>query len=150
MGYLPSSASVPEVLLHSPLEITRGRKSYRNFLAVRFRVRIVGGQNCKLKGLRHWLRSSRQLLRGSQQRGDMHRHSPLMRSPLSQFQTPAHPRRSSRFFRVWSSNGLPRCTGSPSLLRTGKILFKPTLSAVDGSYPNILIKNVNAAFRCSL
>jgi|SRR5215469_11157375 len=64
--------------------------------------------NTKLKGLRHWLRSSRQLLRGSQQRGCVHRPSPLMRSPLSRFQTPTAPRRVSRFFRVWWLDELPR------------------------------------------
>jgi len=42
------------------------------------RINDLGGWRAegKLKGLRHWLCSSRQLLRGSQQRGDMHRHSP--------------------------------------------------------------------------
>src|SRR5712692_11494162 len=33
---------------------------------------------------------------------------PLMRSLLSQFQTPTAPRRVSRFFRVWLPAGLPR------------------------------------------
>src|SRR5437899_10773931 len=33
---------------------------------------------------------------------------PLMRSLLSQFQTPTAPRRVSRFFRVWPPTGLPR------------------------------------------
>jgi hypothetical protein len=56
------------------------------------------GRTTKLKGLRHWLRSSRQLLRGNSQRGCMHRRSPLMRSPLSRFQTPTAPRRSVGFF----------------------------------------------------
>jgi len=32
---------------------------------------------------------------------------PLMRSPLSQFQTPTAPRRNSRFFRVWLPFRLP-------------------------------------------
>ena len=31
----------------------------------------------------------------------MYRHSPLVRSPLSQFQTPADASQHSRFFRVW-------------------------------------------------
>ena len=52
-------------------------------------------------------------------------------------------------FRVWLSSGSLRQTESPSLLRTGQFLFEPTLSAVDGSYPNIDTKNVNAAFWCS-
>jgi len=70
---------------------------------------VLGGKmQEKWKRLWHWLCSSRQLLRGSQQRGCMHRHSPLMRSPLSQFQTPTAPRRVSRFFRVWLLSGLPR------------------------------------------
>jgi hypothetical protein len=39
---------------------------------------------------------------------------------------------------------------SLSLLRIGKILFKPSLSAVDGDQPNTCAMDVNAAFRCKL
>src|SRR5438046_5207953 len=46
-------------------------------------------------------------LRGSQQRGSTHHHSPLMRSLLSQSQTPTGPRRASRIFRVWLPGRLP-------------------------------------------
>jgi len=38
--------------------------------------REAWGSVGKLKGLRHWLCSSCRLLRGSQQRGYMYRHSP--------------------------------------------------------------------------
>jgi len=49
-----------------------------------------------------------------QQRGRMHRHSPLMRSLFSQFQTPTAPR-SRRFFQVWLPFGLPRLADHPAL-----------------------------------
>jgi len=46
-------------------------------------------------------------VRGSQQRGRMHRHSPLMRSLFSQFQTPTAPRRAVGFFRSGCPSGCP-------------------------------------------
>ena len=48
---------------------------------------------------------------------------PLMRSPLSRSQTPAPPRRVSRFFRVWSPVQVALMSRSLSLLRTGKFYF---------------------------
>src|ERR1700756_3044602 len=55
----------------------------------------------KWERLRHWLCSSR-LLFAREPTAWIHAPSqPLMRSPLSQFQTPTPPRRVSRFFRVW-------------------------------------------------
>jgi len=61
----------------------------------------------------------------------MHRHSPLMRSLLSQSQTPTDPRRAVGFF----GSGCP--TGCPAKLITQStsdwlILFEPILSIVDG------------------
>ena len=46
-------------------------------------------------------------LRRSRWRGDMHRHSPLMRSLLSQSQTPTTPRRAVGFFRFGCPAGCP-------------------------------------------
>src|SRR5579872_2956148 len=43
-----------------------------------------------------------------------------MRSPLSRFQTPATPRRVSRFFRVWLPGGLPRRTDHPAYFGLAK------------------------------
>ena len=57
----------------------------------------------KKEGLRFWLRSSYQLLRGSWQRGCVHRRSPPMRSPLLRFQTPSAPRRAVGFFEFGGS-----------------------------------------------
>jgi hypothetical protein len=55
----------------------------------------------KWKRLRHWLCSSR-LLFAREPTAWIHAPSqPLMRSLLSQFQTPTAPRRTSRFFLVW-------------------------------------------------
>jgi len=104
----------------------------------------------KLKGLRHWLRSSHRLLRGSQQRGDVHRPNPLMRSLLSQFQTPAPPRRVSRLFRVWQPDELPRRPNHSAYFGLATFLLKPTLSAVDGHKLNVTHVTVNAAIWCNV
>ena len=72
----------------------------------------LSNQCGKLKGLRPWLCSSRWLLRESPQRGSMYRRSPLMRSLLSQFRTPTHPRRSVGFF------GFGHLAGRPARLIT--------------------------------
>ena len=57
---------------------------------------------------------------------------PLMRSLLSQFQTPTGPRRISRFFRVWELFGLPRRADHSAYFGLANSHL-PTLSAVDGS-----------------
>jgi len=49
----------------------------------------------------------------------MYRHDPLMRSLLSQFQTPTSPRRAVGFFRSGRLGESPRPCRSLSLLRTG-------------------------------
>jgi len=81
-------------------------------------------ESTKRKRLRHWLCSSRQLLRGSQQRGCMYHRSPLMRSLLSQFQTPTAPRRVSRFFRVWSLVRLPFQANHSAYFGSATIYFR--------------------------
>jgi len=78
----------------------------------------------------------------------MYRHDPLMRSLLSQFQTPTAPRRAVGFFRSG------RLTGRPALLITQSTLDRlsiivPTLSTVDGSNLNRATKKVNANFWCN-
>ena len=55
---------------------------------------------------------------------------PLMRSPLSRFQTPASPRRVSRFFRVWLLFRLP-CRADRSAYFGRASFISPILSAVD-------------------
>src|SRR2546426_7564920 len=57
---------------------------------------------------------------------------PLMRSLLSQFQTPTAPRRVRRFFRVWSLFRLPCRTDHPAYFGLTKFSFESNLSAVDG------------------
>src|ERR1039458_6929519 len=47
---------------------------------------------------------------------------PLMRSPLSQFQTPADTSQCSRFFRVWSLAESPRQADHPVYFGTGNLL----------------------------
>jgi hypothetical protein len=70
-------------------------------------------------------------LRESLQRGHA-RSQPLMRSPLSQFQTPTAPRRNSRFFRVWLLFRLP-CRADHSAYFGLARSISPILSAVDAS-----------------
>ncbi len=57
---------------------------------------------------------------------------PLMRSPLSQFQTPTAPRRISRFFRVWLLFRSP-CRADHSAYFGLASFISPILSAVDAS-----------------
>ena len=73
---------------------------------------------------------------------------PLMRSLLSQSLTPTPPRRVRRFFRVRVSCESLHRTESPSLLRTGYCLLKPTLSAIDASNPKREGEKVNAEDWC--
>jgi len=53
---------------------------------------------------------------------------------------------SRRFFQVWLLVRLPHRAGSLSLLRTGEILFKPTLSAVDASNLRDLLEDCQCPF----
>ena len=55
---------------------------------------------------------------------------PLMRSPLSRIQTPAPPRRVSRFFQVWLLRRLP-CRADHSAYFGLASFISPILSAVD-------------------
>ena len=57
---------------------------------------------------------------------------PLMRSPLSQFQTPTAPRRVSRFFRVWLPYRSPRRADHSAYFGLARFI-SPILSAVDGN-----------------
>jgi len=57
---------------------------------------------------------------------------PLMRSLLSQFQTPTAPRRTSRFFRVWLLVRSP-CRADHSAYFGVARFISPILSAVDAS-----------------
>ena len=75
----------------------------------------------------------------------MHRHSPLMRSLLSQSQTPTSPRRAVGFFR----SGRP--AGYPAELITQStsdwlILFEPILSIVDGAKVKRLVDHCQCPF----
>jgi hypothetical protein len=75
----------------------------------------------------------------------MHRHSPLMRSPLSQSQTPTSPRRAVGFFR----SGCP--AGYPAELITQStsdwlILLEPILSIIDGAKVKRLVDHCQCLF----
>jgi hypothetical protein len=63
---------------------------------------------------------------------------PLMRSPLSQFQTPAAPRRNSRFFRVRLPFRLPRRADHSAYFGLAKFI-SPILSAVDANQTKQLL-----------
>src|SRR5579864_5051454 len=49
---------------------------------------------------------------------------PSMRSLLSQFQTPAAPRRVRRFFQVWPPSGLPRLADHSAYFGLATIYFR--------------------------
>jgi hypothetical protein len=66
---------------------------------------------------------------------------PLMRSPLSQFQTPTAPRRVSRVFRVWLPFRSP-CRVDHSAYFESSNLFRQFFSAVDA------IQTKQALHRC--
>src|SRR5580693_6584366 len=74
----------------------------------------------------------------------MHRHSPLMRSLFSQFQTPTAPRRAVGFFRSGCPSGCPAWLITQST--SGQQFYSPSLSTVDGSNLNRAFKNVNANY----
>ena len=78
-----------------------GRKVAKN------RRNCLGKVRDKIKRLRHWLCSSCQLLRGSQAAWRHAPSQPLMRSLLSQFQTPTAPRRAVGFFGFGSPASCP-------------------------------------------
>jgi len=59
---------------------------------------------------------------------------------------PNCPSQSRRFFQVWLLLRVAPPSWSLSLLRTGKVLFKPTLSAVDGSNLRDLLENCQRPF----
>src|SRR5258708_9688153 len=63
---------------------------------------------------------------------------PLMRSPLSQFQTPTAPRRASRFFRVWLLFRSP-CLADHSAYFGSASFISPIISAVDASQTKQLL-----------
>ena len=83
----------------------------------------------EVERLRHWLCSSHLLLRGSRQRGFMHRRS-LDAIAAFASQTPAPPRRVSRFFRVWLPHKSP-CRADHSAYFGLASFISPILSAVD-------------------
>src|ERR1700676_5335264 len=75
---------------------------------------------------------------------------PLMRLPLSGFQTPTCPRRASRFFRVWLLVELPQPANHSVYFGLAKFYlsqpFRPSTESTLNSYVEIVI----AAFRCIL
>src|SRR5579859_2811047 len=77
----------------------------------------------------------------------MYRHDPLMRSLLSQSQTPTDPRRSVGFFRSGYLAGRPARLITQSTSDWLSIIV-PTLSTVDASYLNRGFIKVNAKFWC--
>ena len=68
---------------------------------------------------------------------------PLMRSPLSRTQTPAPPRRVSRFFRVWLHVQVALTSRSLSLLRTGKFYFRQSFQPSTQDKLNSCLIGVN-------
>jgi len=88
----------------------------------------------KLKGPWHWLCSSCQLLRGSQQRGDMHRHDPRCDHCFRSSKPRLTLAGQSVFSGLAAYRVTPACP-SPSLLQVRHVLFWLTLSAIDASNP---------------
>src|SRR5439155_2073199 len=73
---------------------------------------------------------------------------PLMRSLLSQFQTPTAPRRTSRFFRVWLPFRLPCRANHPAYLGLASFI-SPILSAVDVSKTKQLLHRCQRNSQCN-
>jgi hypothetical protein len=71
---------------------------------------------------------------------------PLMRSLLSQFQTPTTPRRVSRFFRVWLLIRSP-CRADHSAYFESARVISPILSAVDSRQTKQLLDGCQRNFR---
>jgi len=72
---------------------------------------------------------------------------PLMRSLLSQFQTPTTPRRVSRFFRVWLLIRSPCRADHPAYFEPARVI-SPILSAVDSRQTKQLLDGCQRNFRC--
>jgi len=75
---------------------------------------------------------------------------PLMRSLLSQFQTPTGPRRLGRFFRVWVLVRLPVRTNHSAYFGLAKFYLSQTFQPSTPITLNSCFMDVNAAFRCKL
>jgi len=71
---------------------------------------------------------------------------PLMRSLLSQFQTPTVPRRASRFFRVWLPAGLPRLADRSVYFRLATFYFRQSFQPSTATNLNSCSRDVNAIF----
>src|SRR5579872_5740984 len=69
---------------------------------------------------------------------------PLMRSQLSQFQTPTAPRRVSRFFRVWLLSGLPRSADHPAYFGLAKFYLSQPFQPSTKANLNSCFMHVNA------
>src|SRR6266851_943913 len=74
---------------------------------------------------------------------------PLMRSLLSQFQTPTAPRRVSRFFRVWSPTGLPRFADHSAYFGLATFYFRQPFQPSTGANLNTYLTIVNARNWCN-
>ena len=59
---------------------------------------------------------------------------------------PNCPSQGRRFFQVWLLFGLPRRADHSAYFGLAKFLFKPTLSAVDGSNPRELLEDCQRPF----
>src|SRR6266849_4086699 len=79
----------------------------------------------------------------------MHRHSPLMRSLLSQSQTPTTPRRAVGFFRFGWPLGLPRWADHPAYFGLTKVLLSQSFRPSTGANVNSCLRVVNAPFQCN-
>ena len=74
---------------------------------------------------------------------------PLMRSLLSQFQTPTAPRRVSRFFRVWLLVRLPFRADHPAYFGSATFYFRQPFQPSTRVNLDACFSVVNAAFQCS-
>jgi hypothetical protein len=74
---------------------------------------------------------------------------PLMRSLLSQFQTPTAPRRVSRFFRVWWLVRLPFRADHPAYFGSATFYFRQPFQPSTHVNLNTCSFVVNAAFQCN-
>ena len=109
-----------------------------------------GIRGIKIKRLRLWLCSSCPLLRGSKTTRMHVPSQPLMRSPLSRFQTPTAPRRAVGFFR---SGSPPSCPGFLITQLTSdwpRFILGQPFQPSTGVKVNVRLKNVNAAIQCNV
>jgi hypothetical protein len=74
---------------------------------------------------------------------------PLMRSLLSQFQTPTAPRRVSRFFRVRMLDRLTVRANHPAYFGSAKFYLSQTFQPSTGAKLNSYTMIVNAPFQCN-